>query len=170
MTLTKKCNQKGLPTLYLLYERTFTSYKTILECFIKPELLQLTEGEKNSSKDLNLDLENKILNLEYENKQNHVPIEEIYLGGNVISLLLKPDFVARMKEIEIVQFKEKCILFYMESVKQIKQRFCFNKKQRLKCLKFMNPKHIIEKHAVTTIAHLGVQFPGKLNIINVVHM
>lgn len=64
---------------------------------------------------------------------------------------------------EIVQFKEKCILFYMESIKQIKQRFCFNEKQRLKCLKFMNPKHIIEKHAVTTIAHLEVQFPGKLN-------
>lgn len=164
-----KETQSESPKLYLLYDRTFTTYKTILECFIKPELLQLTEGEKNSSKDLNLDLETKILNLEYENKQNHVPIEEIYLGGNVISLLLKPDFVARMKEIEIVQFKEKCILFYMESVKQIKQRFCFNEKQRLKCLKFMNPKHIIEKHAVTTIAHLGVQFPGKLNIINVVH-
>ncbi|XP_045510218.1 uncharacterized protein LOC123705479 [Colias croceus] len=152
--------QSESPKLYLLYERIFTTYKTILECFIKPELLQLTEDEKNRSKDLNLDLENKILNLEYENKHNHVPIEEIYLGGNVISLLLKQDFVAKMTQMEIVQFKEKCILFYIESVKQIKQRFCFNEKQRLKCLKFLNPKHIIEKQAVTTIAHLGVQFPG----------
>ncbi|KAK9881946.1 hypothetical protein WA026_018140 [Henosepilachna vigintioctopunctata] len=65
-----------------------------------------------------------------------------------------------MNEMEIVQFKEKCFLFYMESAKQIKQRFCFNEKQRLKCLKFMNPKQIIEKHAVRTIAHVAVQFPG----------
>lgn len=34
----------------------------------------------------------------------------------------------------------------------------------------MNPKHIKKKHGVTIIAHLGVQFPSKLNIIfNVVH-
>ncbi|KAK9872731.1 hypothetical protein WA026_019512 [Henosepilachna vigintioctopunctata] len=72
--------QSESPKLYLLYERIFITYKTILECFIKPELLQPTEGEKNSSKDFDLDLENKILNLDYENKQNHVPIEEIYLG------------------------------------------------------------------------------------------
>ncbi|CAG5025590.1 unnamed protein product [Parnassius apollo] len=75
--------QSESPKLYLLYERIFTTYKTILECFIKPELLQLTENEKNSSKDLNIDLENKILNLEYENKQNHVLIEEIYLDGSI---------------------------------------------------------------------------------------
>lgn len=87
------------------------------ECFTKPELLQLTEGEKNSSKDVNLDLENKILNLEYENKQNHLSIKELYLDRNVISLLLKQDFVARRNEMEVIQFKEKCTLFYMENVK-----------------------------------------------------
>ena len=47
----------------------------------------------------------------------------------------------------------------MESLRQIKQRFCFEEKQR--SLALMNPQHLIEKHAVPSIAHIGVLFPGK---------
>ncbi|XP_074035368.1 uncharacterized protein [Leptinotarsa decemlineata] len=73
--------QSESPKLYLLYERIFTIYKTIMECFIKPDILQLTEGEKTSSRDKSLDSENKILSLDYENKMNHLTIEEVYLGA-----------------------------------------------------------------------------------------
>lgn len=111
--------QAESPKLYLLYERIFMIYKTILDCFITPNLLQLTKDEKNKS----LDLETKILNVDFELREKHLPLDQVYLGGNTTSLrvLMKEDFVGRMTELEHKQFKEKCILFYVESVKQIHQ-------------------------------------------------
>ncbi|XP_069363479.1 SCAN domain-containing protein 3-like [Maniola hyperantus] len=69
------------PKLYLLYEKVFTTYKTILECFVKPQYLELTEQEKISCHDKALALETKILNIDFAKTENHLSLEDLYLGG-----------------------------------------------------------------------------------------
>lgn len=55
---------------------------TILQCFLRPEYLELTEQEKNDSHhDKFLALEAKILNIDFEKTENGLPLEDIYLGA-----------------------------------------------------------------------------------------
>ncbi|CAF4889613.1 unnamed protein product [Pieris macdunnoughi] len=79
------------PKLYLLYEKIFVTYKTILECFMMPEYLELTEQEKSDIQvhDKAEALETKILVLDFEKTENHLLLEDIYLGGNVAALIIK---------------------------------------------------------------------------------
>lgn len=166
--------QSESPKLYLLYEKIFITYKTILECFLKPEYLELTEEEKTSmqvhDKVAALELlELKILKIDFEKIENHLPLEDIYLGGNVAALIIMnrnsihPD--------QIRQLRKKCLEFYIESLNQIKNRFPFEDehRQRLKNLRFLNPDILLDsnlKRSVPSIAHLGQMFPGNMFIIN----
>lgn len=55
---------------------------TILQCFVRPEYLELTEQEKNySHHDKSSALEAKILNIDFEKTENYLPLEDIYLGA-----------------------------------------------------------------------------------------
>lgn len=157
--------QSESPKLYLLYEKNFITYKTILECFLKPEYLELTEQEKTSIHvhDKVAALETKILNIDFGKIENHLPLEDIYLGGNVIALItmnknsMHPD--------QIRQLRQKCLEFYIESLIQIKNRFPFEDehRQRLKNLRFLNPDTLLDsnlRRSVPSIAHLGQMFPG----------
>ncbi|CAH1977513.1 unnamed protein product [Acanthoscelides obtectus] len=44
--------QAEKPKLYLLYDQIYTAYVTILECFIQPVYLELTEEEINKAEDI----------------------------------------------------------------------------------------------------------------------
>lgn len=46
--------QSEHPKLYLLYDQIFTTYKTILECFLKPECLELSDKEQENIYDLEM--------------------------------------------------------------------------------------------------------------------
>lgn len=155
--------QSESPKLFILYEKIFATYKTILECFIKPECMELTDREKSLSKDHSASLESKILNLDYELKDNHLPNDQVYLGGDVLALLLQEKFVRNMGEVEVENFQQKCVLFYTMSIKQIKERFPFQdlQRQRLKNLSFLNPQFLLQRKSVNTIANLKALFPGK---------
>ncbi|CAH2092487.1 unnamed protein product [Euphydryas editha] len=157
--------QSESPKLYLLYENIFITYKTILECFLKPECLELTEQEKTSI-DVHekvAALETKILKIDFEKIENHLPLKDIYLGGNVAALIIMNKNTIHPDQIE--QFRQKCLEFYIESLNQIKNRFPFEDehRQRLKNLRFLNPDTLLDsnlKRSVPSIAHLGLMFPG----------
>lgn len=110
--------------LFVLYEKVFTTYKTIL-CFIKPECLELSAAEKEASTNYLGSLETKILNIKYESKINHLPYDQVYLEGDVLALLSQEEFVRDIGEAEVHNFIQKCVLFYTMSVKQIRNRFPF---------------------------------------------
>ncbi|RVE46071.1 hypothetical protein evm_009295 [Chilo suppressalis] len=157
--------QSESPKLYLLYEKIFITYKTILECFLKPEYLELTEQEKTNIHDHDkaAALETKILNIDFENTENHLPLEDIYLGGNVAAFIIINRNSIQTNQIK--QLKQKCLQFYIESLNQIKNRFPFEDehRQRLKNLRFLNPDTLLNsnlKRSVPSIAHLGHMFPG----------
>lgn len=143
--------QSESPKLYLLYEKIFTTYKTILECFVKPELLGQEETE--------------ILNIDFINTENHLPLQDIYLGGNTTALTIQNSNSIHPDQIR--QLRQKCLEFFIESLNQIKNRFPFEdvQRQRLKNMRFLNPDTLLDsnlKRSVPTIAHLGQMFPGKM--------
>nr|CAI5823267.1 unnamed protein product [Callosobruchus analis] len=123
--------QSESPTLYLLYDKIFTTHKTLLECFLKPEYLELTEQEKINSHDETSALETKILNIDFENTENHLPLEDLYLGGNVTALMV---------------LKRNSLELYIESVKQIKYRVPVEdeQRQRMKNLRFLSPDTLLD--------------------------
>lgn len=157
--------QSESPKLYLLYEKIFTTYKTILQCFLKPEYLELTEQEKTNihAHEEVAALETKILNIDFEKTEKHLPPEDTYLGGNVAALIIMNKNSIHPDQIR--QLRQKCLEFYIESLNQIKNRFPFEDehRQRLKNLRFLNPDILLDsnlKRSVPSIAHLGQMFPG----------
>lgn len=48
-----------------------------------------------------MDLENNVSNLDFEHKENHLQIKEVYLGGNVIAVLLNKNVLATIDEREM---------------------------------------------------------------------
>lgn len=155
--------QSESPKLYILYEKVFATYKTILECFIKPDCMELTERERGLRDDHSASLEDKILNLDFERKETHLPNDQVYLGGDVLNLLSQEEVLRDMGEVEVENFIQKCVLFYLTSIKQIKQRFPFQdlQRQRLKNLTFLNPQCLLQRKSVNSIAILQRYFPGK---------
>lgn len=84
--------QSESPKLFVLYEKVFATFKTILECFIKSQCLELSDEEKEASTDHSASLETKILNIKYDLKTNHLPNNQVYLGGDVLALLAQENF------------------------------------------------------------------------------
>lgn len=161
--------QSESPKPYLLYEKVFTTYKTILECFVKPQYLELTEQEKISCHDKALALETKILNIDFAKTENHLSLEDLYLGGNVTALIIQNRNSIQPDKIK--HFRHKCLEFYIESLNQIKNRFPFEDKhrQRLKNLRFINPDTLLDlnlKRFVPSIAHLGQMFLSNIFVKN----
>ncbi|KAG5886433.1 hypothetical protein JTB14_035724 [Gonioctena quinquepunctata] len=64
--------QAEIPKLPLLYDQIYTAYMTILECFIKPVYLELTEEEKNKAKDISNAKEQKVLSVDVNAVRIHI--------------------------------------------------------------------------------------------------
>lgn len=145
-----------------------------MECFLKPGYLELTEEEKTSiqvhDKFAALELlELKILKINFEKIENHLPLEDIYLGGNVAALIIMNKNSIHPDQIK--QLRQKCFEFYIESPNQIKNRFPFEDehRQRLKNLRFLNLHTLLDsnlKRSVPSIACLGQMFPGNMFNVN----
>ncbi|XP_071056480.1 uncharacterized protein [Onthophagus taurus] len=63
--------QAERPKLHLLYRNICNILKAIFDCFIKREYLLSTSLE----------------NVEYNNPRNYMPLEDIYVGGNVLKII-----------------------------------------------------------------------------------
>jgi len=102
-----------------------STYKTILEFYIKPDYLNNTEIEK----------------VQYRLPSNFVRPENIYVGGKCMALLGED---CKLTDTEKGVFYNNCLSFYVECAHQIFQRFPFHSKE-VKCLKaltFLDPKNI----------------------------
>ncbi|CAG5047106.1 unnamed protein product [Parnassius apollo] len=152
--------------LYLLYDQIYTAYLTILECFIQPVYLELTEDEKNNTQDISNAREKKVLSVDVNDVQTHVSLFEIYVGGMVPNLIRLKKETRELDEDQLQNFYTKCKDFYVEVIVQIKQRFPFDDKERqaLKCLQMLNPQtilnHDFSKKQITSISEILYYFPN----------
>lgn len=131
--------------------------------------MELTEQEKISCHDKALALERKILNIDFAKTENHLSLEDLYLGGNVTALIIQNRNSIQPDKIK--HFRHKCLEFYIESLNQIKNRFPFEDehRQRLKNLRFINPDTLLDlnlKRFVPSIAHLGQMFLSNIFVKN----
>ncbi|XP_057336016.1 uncharacterized protein LOC130674641 [Microplitis mediator] len=104
--------------------------------------------------------EKKILAIDFFDVQNYLDLNEIYLGGNVTALLeLRKNSLSKET---VDQFRKTCLAFFTESVKQLTERFPFDKRNQIKSLSFLNPDTILNpklKQRKPSIANLGTLFP-----------
>ncbi|XP_036142243.1 uncharacterized protein LOC118645406 [Monomorium pharaonis] len=111
--------------LHNIYQSMYTTYVTILEFFIKPDLIKVDP-----------------LGINYNDAQNYLSLDEIYLGGEVTAVLI--DNSCNINAESLVVFKTNCLHFYIEVLNQINKRFPFDSEfyKGLKELGFLNPANI----------------------------
>ncbi|KYN29921.1 hypothetical protein ALC57_00622 [Trachymyrmex cornetzi] len=118
--------QAEKPKIHLLHDNISSAYKTILECYIRKEIL--------ASQDIN--------EIQYRNPRNFAPIDNLYLGPKVNGQLHRLELDEKITAQEKQDIKLRCLDFYIESAHQIYLRFPFNAPhiQALKYLAFLDPK------------------------------
>jgi len=108
----------------LLYSRLISTYKFILQCYIKPEILSCTKIEK----------------LQYRNPSNYVSTKNVYIGPKLGVSLAQNVLSNDQKSI----FHTNCLNFYVLCAHQMFTRFPFHFKKSiaLKHLSFLEPTNI----------------------------
>lgn len=134
--------QSETPKLYLLYNRIASAYKFILQCYIKPNILNHTD----------------IAALQYRNPENYLPSEEIYLGPKV-AVALENNVLTRQ---DTEKFQTDCLNFLVECARQIYIRFPFNSNEviSLKHMAFLDLKNIKNTPTLGLISRF---FPHLMN-------
>lgn len=132
------------PQIHNIYSKVATAYKTLLECYVKPNYLNSTD----------------LPQVQYRNPAYYLATEDIYLGGKCTAVLSVEN---NFSKTDITQFVEKCLCFYIECCHQLYKRFPLNSKHMntLKLMSFLDPKSIKNTR---TIAPAAVQFEHKLNL------
>jgi len=125
------------PQIHLLYSKMSMAYKTILECYTKPEYLNNTDIEK----------------IQYRNPTYYLKTENIYLGGKCMAYLSNSND-CKLSNNEKNDFINNCLNFYIECAHQLFKRFPFNS-NNVKCLKalsFLNPQNVKNINSVVPAA------------------
>jgi len=135
--------QSQSPQIHNVYSKVSTTYKAILDCYLKPEYIQSTDVSK----------------LQYRNPSNFLPSEEIYLGSVCAVAFSKENNFSNQEKYE---FFTNCLNFYIECSHQIYKRFPFNSEHMklLKSITVLDPKNIKK---TISVAPIVANFP-KLNI------
>lgn len=128
--------QSQSPQIHHAYDRIAASYKSILECYLKPDYI----------KNVDISL------VQYRNPSHFLPHSEIYLGGSCTLVLSN---VNKFSNSEKNDFITNCLNFYVECTSQINKRFPFNSAHMklLKTLAFVEPKNIKNIVSITLAAH-----------------
>lgn len=134
--------QSTSPQIYHLRTKIVGVYKTILECFIRRDLILNCAIEK----------------IDYKNPHNFLKLEDIYVGAENSAFLSRPDN-GITKEQEVF-FRTRCLHFLIESIDQINIRFDFANDVLLK-LELINPENV-KKGSSASIIPLAMHFPNLL--------
>lgn len=129
--------------IHLLLNRTSDLYKTILKTYIRPEYII-----KNKS---------NLKNIDPQNPQNFLPMDTIYFGAKVETYLSENANVLNPDAIK--NFKIKCLDFYIELAKQIKDRFDFGNPV-LSFITCFDPKSAISGEVSSIIVNCKKFFPN----------
>lgn len=119
------------------------AYKTLLDCYIKPDYLKVTD----------------ISQIQYRNPNNFLQTDQIYVGARCIADLSKEILTATEKKI----FLTNCLNFFVEAAHQFYKRFPFNSNyvKLLKAMNFLEPNNI---PSIVSIAPVAAQFQERLSI------
>lgn len=128
--------QSESPKIYELHCRVTSTYKSLLECFIKREIICNTPVHQ----------------IKYKDPHNFLPLNEIYLGVKIAISIDKLD----SSQVHIL--RTRCLDFLIEGAVQINQRFDFNN-AILKNMTLINPVTIL-KGKNDSIIPLVKNFPN----------
>lgn len=137
--------------IHTLYSNIESVLKSLLDCYLDRSYLEMTPLE----------------NIQYRNPHYFQPLENLYLGANIMASLANDTH--HLTETEMANFRKHCLEFFIESCKQIYNRF--NPKdssmQILKKIKIISPSEVLSKKH-NSIAPLAVEFPNliKQNELN----
>lgn len=107
------------------FNRLFQSEKPLLHQ-VKPETQKLIKSIASNYMQFNYCKTTDAFRLEYANPGFFVPLEKIYLGVAAQSSIEELSKEIPEPKTEITDFKRTCLMFYIESIKQITQRFDFS--------------------------------------------
>lgn len=117
--------QAEKPKIFLLYSNVEILYRTVLEMFVKPTVIERED----------------LCNIDFKNPHNLLPLGEIYLGGAVSAYILENHDLPKS---ELEKFRISCLQFYQELLDQVKNRFSF-KRDDLKYMSFLIPDNVYKK-------------------------
>ncbi|XP_063230874.1 uncharacterized protein LOC134535624 [Bacillus rossius redtenbacheri] len=132
--------QAEKPQIHLLYASVSSVVHTLLDCFISEDHLKSTAIE----------------DVQFKNPKYFLPLENMYLGAKVNSLLAKG--MAGLTKEALHGFRIRCLEFFIEAASQIYKRFDFGN-VLLKEFEILDPKCVIQKK-LRSIAHLACKFPN----------
>ena len=125
------------PKIYALHARVSAVLHTILECYMKPSVLESTPLSAVSVRD----------------PTNFVKLEDLYLGGRVTAYL---QMYQNLDKQQLDVLKLRCLDFYIEGASQILQRFNL-RDSVLTNLKALDTQSVLMK-TVPSVAPLAAQF------------
>jgi len=134
--------QSTSPQIYKSRTKIIEIYKTILECFIRRDMILNCAIDK----------------IDYKNPHNFLKLEDIYVGAENCAFLSCPDNKIIKKQ--EVFFRTRCLDFLIESANQINNRFDFANDVLLK-LEMINPENV-KKGISASIIPLAIHFPNLL--------
>lgn len=128
--------QSTQPKIHKIHSQLYATYKTILECFIKREIIKLTPPEK----------------INFRDPHNYLPLDELYLGAKVF--LSQKNLSNEEKHI----LRTRCLDFFIESCNQINKRFDFED-EIIKKLASIDPIQVCAG-TTSSIIPLAQHFPN----------
>lgn len=135
--------QSQKPKIHQIYNKMSAAYRTLLDCYIKPDYLKKYD----------------ISEIHYRNPIHYLPNDQIYLGGKCMTDLSNNIIKNNEKDVCI----NNCLNFYIEGAHQFYERFPFNSSyiKSLKALSFLDPNNISN---IVSIAPAATHFELILNM------
>lgn len=133
--------QSEKPKIHNLYNSISSSYKVLLEYFIKREIIETQP----------------LRAINYRDPGNFLPLEELYLGAKIPLLMLDRD--------SNLILRKRCLDFFIESANQICMRFDFNNEVLIN-MKLIDPATIINEKPPSVLP-LAKHFPNLINEIQI---
>jgi len=135
--------------IHLVYNRIGTLYKGILECYIKKDYIR----------------NKKLYEIQYKNPSYYLHENNLFCGGTVSASICSLLKEKKVTALQISEFKNRCLSFYVEATQQIYVRFPFQNMEMLKHLKILESK-IIFNSEICSLGPLASHLPILTKNIN----
>ncbi|KAL0881616.1 hypothetical protein ABMA27_001442 [Loxostege sticticalis] len=149
------------------FNRLFQSEKPLLHQ-LKPETDKLIKTIASNYIEFNYCKTTDAYKIEYANPRFFVPLEKIYLGLAAQSSIDELSKEIQEPKTVITDFKRTCLMFYIETIKQIVQRFDFS--DRLYGIIELIEPSVAQKFEVKDLSNVLKRFPNVKEDLNEVEL